>query len=227
MNTFLIALKTIIKILAIIGLLLLFFQKINKYYDGLAWENVAPRAVISDDPLNIVSMIPKQGGEAQSAIDDDIESWWYGQISSDKPVWLKLKWSESKDIDKIILVFGEARKAIDYSIVFSLDNKGVENLKISDNQKNQISHSLEHRIKADEILVNFTKTENPDNIQSIDEIYVLRKKSFMEFIGSVAKSFGAEIKLSFRHGGLLFVIITTIALYLIIFVFKNLKKENQ
>lgn len=206
---------------------MLSFQKINKYYDKLVWENVAPQAVISDDPLNIVSMIPKQGGEAQSAIDDDIESWWYGQISSDKPAWLKLKWSEPKNIDKVVLVFGTARRAVDYSLVFSLDGADIKSLKISGNQKSQISHSLEHRIKADEILVDFTKTENPDNIQSIDEIYVLRKKSFMEFIGFVAKSFGAEIKLSFRHGGLLFVIITTIALYLIIFVFKNLKKGEQ
>lgn len=164
-------------VILVIAILLIFFNTAKQKY---IYVNVAPEATVSAKQTeSVASFSQKQGGSCLSVIDDNERSWWYGHISVQDPNWVVLKWDKVREIDRIKIIFGQSRYAIDYEIQVwngaSWENRTI----VTNNNSDLKIHSFpgKDRIKTTRIRFYLTKTYQPDNIQRISEIYIYKKVS--------------------------------------------------
>jgi hypothetical protein len=175
--------------------------------------NIAPKATVIARQTESIAFSPKHGGDVSSANDSSELTWWYGYVDEIDHNWLILKWSKPQKIDKIKIVFGSGRWAVDYKIQ-RWENSTWKDFIVETANKSEVkiySSTAFSPFSTQKIRIYITKTNDRDQIQKISEIYVYKiifphpLKYFFTNIISRLTQFLSRFEYSFGFFALFFI----------------------
>lgn len=171
--------KTSVFCLILVLFIFLAYRGISSRTDGFQYDyvNVAPNAAITVYQTQSGFMTAR-GGSPYSINDEDPLSWWYGYVNDKISNWIELEWGEPKIIDKLTIIFGGNRYAVDYKIQTWNGKSWDDRIVVTGNNSGPVTHYFNDKkgISTFKLRFYITKTAVGDHFQRISEVYVFEKR---------------------------------------------------